>query len=72
MYQYLFGKYCAAYAVGVADPVQVMGTRGVALSVLYRLHLTLWSLVGGLVLLFERDRVTQADIDAEIAREQRE
>jgi hypothetical protein len=47
-----------------------MGTRGVALSVLYRLHLTFWSLLGGLFVLFEKDRVTRADIDREVELEE--
>jgi hypothetical protein len=46
-----------------------MGTRAVALSVLYRLHTTLWSLLAGLLVLFGRDRVTQQDIAAEQQRE---
>jgi hypothetical protein len=49
-----------------------MGTRGVALSVLYRLHLTFWSLLGGLFVLFEKDKVTRADIDREVEMEERD
>lgn len=65
LYQTLFARYGAA----VAAP-QVMGTRGVALSVLYRLHLTLWSLLGGLFVLFDKDRVTRADIEHEVELEE--
>ena len=69
----LFAKFGAGSLVGlVPDPAQVMRTRGVALSVLYRLHTTIWSLVGGAMLLLDRDRVTQAEIDAEVAREELE
>lgn len=70
LYQRLFGDYCAQYVTGVANPEVVMGTRGVALSVLYRLHLTLWSLLGGILLFFEKDRVTRAEIDHEVDLEE--
>lgn len=72
LYKLLFGTYGKAYVVGATDPAAaaaIMGTRGVALSVLYRLHLTFWSLLGGLFVLFEKDRVTQADIEREAAIE---
>lgn len=72
LYKLLFGRYGAAHLVGVADPVGVMGTRGVALSVLYRLHLTFWSLLGGLFVMFERDKVTKEDIAREVELESRE
>jgi hypothetical protein len=72
LYQSLFSQVGAAYVVGAGDPAHVMGTRGVALSVLYRLHLTAWSLLGGLFVLFEKDRVTKADIEQEVALEERE
>jgi hypothetical protein len=49
-----------------------MGTRGLAVSVLYRLHVTLWSLFGGLLTLLEKDKVTRADIEREVAEEARE
>lgn len=69
LYKHLFGTYGAVHLPGVANATEAMGTRGVALSVLYRLHLTLWSLLGGLFVLFEKDRVTRADIDREVAIE---
>ncbi|MFY9343416.1 MAG: lysylphosphatidylglycerol synthase transmembrane domain-containing protein [Planctomycetota bacterium] len=72
LYKLLFGKYGAAALPGVANAAAVMGTRGVALSVLYRLHLTFWSLLGGLFVLFEKDRVTRADIEREEALEDQE
>jgi uncharacterized protein (TIRG00374 family) len=65
LYQGLFGTYGAKYLPGIANASEIMGTRGVALSVLYRLHLTLWSLLGGLFVLFEKDKVTRADIARE-------
>lgn len=70
LYKYLFSHYGAASLTGVVDPAAAMGTRGVALSVLYRLHLTCWSLLGGLFVLFERDRVTKDEIQREVALEQ--
>lgn len=72
LYKLLFGKYGAAALPGVPDAAGVMGTRGVALSVLYRLHLTFWSLLGGLFVLFEKDRVTRADIEREESLELQE
>ncbi len=71
LYKTLFGKFGAPHLVDVAKPTAefIMGTRGVALSVLYRVHLTLWSLVGGVLVLFERDKVTRSDIEQEVERE---
>jgi hypothetical protein len=69
------GEYMYGYLFGLAaqpGAQEVMTTRGVALSVLYRLHLTLWSLLGGLFVLFEKDRVTKADIDREAQLEAEE
>ncbi|MBI5853508.1 MAG: flippase-like domain-containing protein [Planctomycetes bacterium] len=61
----LFGTYAAVHVgPGVPDPEAVMRTRGIALSVLYRLHTTLWSLVGGVMLLADRHRLTRAELDA--------
>lgn len=72
MYGHLFGTHGAAYLKGVAAPFQAMATRGVALSVLYRTVLTCFSLLAGLLVLFEKDRVTQEDIDRENALEEQE
>jgi uncharacterized protein (TIRG00374 family) len=47
-------------------------TAGVALSLLYRLHQTAWSLLGGVFVMFERERVTVAEAEAEVAREHAE
>ncbi|MCC6784137.1 MAG: flippase-like domain-containing protein [Planctomycetes bacterium] len=61
----LFGKFAATHVgAGVPDAEAVMRTRGIALSVLYRLHTTLWSLVGGVMLLTDRQRVTKAELEA--------
>ncbi|MEZ5965391.1 MAG: lysylphosphatidylglycerol synthase transmembrane domain-containing protein [Planctomycetota bacterium] len=67
MFGHLFRTYGAGF-VAAADAGQVMYTRGVALSILYRIHLTMWSLLGGLLVLLERDRVTQADVEQELLR----
>ncbi len=68
MYQTLFSKFGARY-VDAANPGAVMGTRGVALSVLHRLHMTFWSLLGGLFVLIGKDRVTKDDLEREMAAE---
>ncbi len=72
LYGSLFGAYGARHLTGVYDAARVMATRAVALSVLYRIHLSMWSLVGGVLMLFEKDRVTRADVEEEIAREEQE
>ncbi len=75
VYRHLFGTYGAAYVTGAVDQVQAaatMGTRGVALSLLYRIHLACWSMVGGVFVLLEKDRVTKADIEREVQLEERD
>ena len=70
LFREMFGRFGAPYLEGAgASAAFIMGTRGVALSVVYRIHLTLWSLAGGLLVLFEKDRVTRADVEEEIALE---
>ena len=69
LYGGLFAKYGAVHLGGGAMAEAAMSTRGVALSLLYRIHLTCWSLLGGVVVLLEKDRVTKADLDREAARE---
>ena len=59
----LFGKFASAHLT-IPDAEAVMRTRGIALSVLYRLHTTLWSLVGGVLLLTERDKLSRAELEA--------
>jgi len=75
--EFLFGNLFARFGAGylppeIGNPELVMKTRGVALSVLYRLHTTAWSLVGGAMLLFDRDRVTRSEVEAEMSREDTE
>ena len=53
-YGTLIGKFGASALPGVPDAEQVMRTRGVALSVLHRVHVALWSLIGGLAMLIDR------------------
>lgn len=71
LYKDLFGEFGGAYIPGVPVAVarETMGTRGLAVSVLYRLHVTLWSLFGGLLTLLEKDKVTRADIEREVEQE---
>ncbi|MHC5063889.1 MAG: lysylphosphatidylglycerol synthase transmembrane domain-containing protein [Planctomycetota bacterium] len=51
---------------------QVMRTRGVALSVVYRMMLSILSILGGLAIFFERERVTRDDVERELALEEEE
>lgn len=69
LYGYLFAEHGAQHLPGVSDAAAAMRTRGVALSLLYRTVLTAFSCVAGLLVLFEKDRVTRADIDREVARD---
>jgi uncharacterized protein (TIRG00374 family) len=71
LYKGLFATYGAEHLAGMAPnaAAETMGTRGVALSVLYRLHLTFWSLLGGVFLFFEKDRVTRDEVAREVERE---
>lgn len=75
VYRHLFGQYGAPYvahAANLTEAAATMGTRGVALSILYRIHLAGWSLLGGLFVLLEKDRVTRADIEREVQLEERD
>lgn len=76
LYKYFFGTYGGVHiaGAGVTEAVarETMGTRGLAVSVLYRLHVTLWSLFGGLLTLLEKDKVTRADIEREVEQEAHE
>ena len=54
-YGALIGKFGAATLPGIPDAEQVMRTRGVALSVLHRVHVAAWSLLGGLAVLVDRN-----------------
>ena len=64
LYGYLFAEHGAPYLTDVVDAASAMRTRGVALSLLYRSMMTAFSCLAGLLVLFERDKVTQADLDA--------
>jgi len=67
----LFGELFEMFAPdGIAS--RVMRTRGVALSVVYRIMLTILSLLGGLAIFFERERVTRDDVQRELAMEEEE
>jgi uncharacterized protein (TIRG00374 family) len=72
LYGYLFAEHGAQHLVAVSDAASAMRTRGVALSILYRTVLTAFSCLAGLLVLFEKDRVTKDDVDREVAREQGE
>jgi uncharacterized protein (TIRG00374 family) len=56
LYGFFFKKYCAHFLVGIANAGQIIATRAIALSVVYRIHLMLWSILGALFLLFERGK----------------
>ena len=62
LYAKLFGDYGAVYLAGTPNASLVMSTRGIAVSILYRIVFTGLSLVGGLVLLFEKQRIGQKEI----------
>ena len=61
-YGALIGKFGAATLPGIPDAEQVMRTRGVALSVLHRVHVAAWSLLGGLAVLVDRNTHPQDDL----------
>ena len=52
----LIGKFGATNLGGIAGAEAMMRTRGVAVSILYRSQVALWSLLGGLFTLIERRR----------------
>ncbi len=56
MFGKLFSMYGAGYLQHVVNPELVMRTRAVALSILFRSQSTVWSLLGGLFMLMERDK----------------
>ena len=66
MFGYLFAEHGAKHLVGVADAAAAMRTRGVALSLLYRSVLTVFSCLAGVLVLLGKDRVTKADIEREV------
>lgn len=68
--EFVYGEMFARY--GGAATEAVRRTQGVCLSLLFRLHMTLVSVLGGIVLLFEKDRVTREDVDEQMAKEEEE
>ena len=72
LYATLFGEYGAVYLAGTPNAQLVMSTRGIAVSIVYRLVITALSLLGGLVLLFEKQRLNTKELQeqAEIQPEQ--
>ncbi len=62
-YGFLIGKFGAANLGGVAGAEEIMRTRGVALSVLHRIHVAAWSLLGGLFMLTEK-KIQPAEADS--------
>lgn len=72
LFRWLFGRFGAEHLVHVplARAQVIMGTRGVALSVLYRVHLTAWSLLGGVLYFFGKDKISRAELAAEAARDE--
>ncbi|MDH3468072.1 MAG: flippase-like domain-containing protein [Gammaproteobacteria bacterium] len=67
LYSNLFAAYEAVHLGDIAGAEQIMRTRAVALSLVYRVVLTVISLLGGLVLLGEKHRVTAEDVERESA-----
>jgi len=63
LYAKLFGDYGAVYLADTPNASLVMSTRGIALSILYRIVFTGLSLVGGLVLLFEKHRIGKKEME---------
>ena len=55
-YGALIGKFGAVSLPATVDAEQIMRTRGVALSILHRIHVVAWSLLGGLLVLLDRKR----------------
>jgi len=62
LYAKLFGTYGAVYLPDTPNANLVMSTRGIALSILYRIVFTALSMLGGLVLLFEKQRLRKKDL----------
>ncbi|NIW04317.1 MAG: flippase-like domain-containing protein [Gammaproteobacteria bacterium] len=57
LYANLFAQYGAVYLSDVGDAERIMRTRGVAVSLLFRVLTTMMSLVGGLLVLLGRERL---------------
>jgi len=59
----LFGQYGASYLPNTANAEQIMSTRGVALSILFRIMSMCLSLIGGLFLLTSKEKVPDPKTD---------
>jgi len=70
LFKELFSKFGAVHLNSVSSAVasHTMGTRGVALSIVYRIHLTAWSMVGGVLYFLDKDKVSRQDLAAEAER----
>ena len=53
-YGLLISQFGATALPGVTEAEQIMRTRGVALSIIHRVHIAVWSLLGGLLLIVSR------------------
>nr|HMQ23114.1 lysylphosphatidylglycerol synthase domain-containing protein [Planctomycetota bacterium] len=62
-FSFFWPRCGAAFVAGVADPAAFLRTQGVTLSLVYRLHTILWSLLGGVFVLFEKGRPTESDAE---------
>ena len=71
LFKELFGKFGAVHLPDLAPAVatHAMGTRGVALSIVYRIHLTTWSMLGGILYFFGKDKVSREELVAEAGRD---
>ncbi len=49
--------------------VGVPGTAAVTMSIIYRLTQAIWTLPGGVILMFQRDRATVEEVEAEMSPE---
>ncbi|MDJ0956075.1 MAG: lysylphosphatidylglycerol synthase transmembrane domain-containing protein [Arenicellales bacterium] len=62
LYAKLFADYGAVYLADTPNAELVMSTRAIALSILFRIVITALSLLGGLALLFEKQRLSKEEI----------
>jgi uncharacterized protein (TIRG00374 family) len=59
----LFEKFASPSIAGtVSNAEAVMRTRAIALSLVYRIHIMLWSLLGALFLAFQKGRASQEEM----------
>jgi uncharacterized protein (TIRG00374 family) len=58
LYDYLWRRFGFAYMAA-----EVAATQGVALSIVYRVQTTLWSLLGAIFMIFEKGRPTTSEVD---------